>query len=73
MVLIQQQQQMQAQQQLIIQLTQREQSAATAPAATVARNLAEQMVAFTYDPDKNLTFESWYKRYQTIFTTEVGN
>ncbi|XP_018394833.1 PREDICTED: uncharacterized protein K02A2.6-like [Cyphomyrmex costatus] len=79
--LAQQQQQMQTQQQqsdrrveqLIAQLAQREQTTVITPAATTAKSLAEQMVAFTYDPDNNLTFESWYKRYQTIFTTEVSD
>lgn len=38
-----------------------------------AKHLAEQMVCFTYDPDSNLTFDSWYDRYQSIFTTEVAD
>lgn len=37
------------------------------------RNLAEQMILFCYDPDSNLTFDSWYKRYESIFTIEIAN
>ncbi|XP_018396947.1 PREDICTED: uncharacterized protein K02A2.6-like [Cyphomyrmex costatus] len=58
---------------LIAQLAQRDQATVITPAATTAKSLAEQMVAFIYDPDNNLTFESWYIRYQTIFTTEVSD
>lgn len=49
-----------------------------APVAATAidqqtKNLAEQICPFTYDADNNLTFESWYDRYATIFETEVAN
>lgn len=39
---------------------------------TDQRNLSEQLVAFKYDPENNLTFESWYKRYELIFNTELA-
>ncbi|XP_011860071.1 PREDICTED: uncharacterized protein K02A2.6-like [Vollenhovia emeryi] len=36
-----------------------------------AKNLADSIEPFAYDPNDNATFESWYKRYETIFTTEI--
>lgn len=36
-----------------------------------AKNLADSMESFVYDPSSGATFNQWYKRYQTIFTTEV--
>lgn len=36
-----------------------------------AKNLADSMEAFVYDPEDNAIFESWHKRYETTFTTEV--
>src|SRR5690349_15953311 len=37
-----------------------------------AKNLADSMESFSYDPDDNAIFESWYKRYETVFTAEVA-
>lgn len=36
-----------------------------------AKNLAESMEMFAYDPSDNAIFESCYKRYETIYTAEV--
>lgn len=36
-----------------------------------AKNLADAMEKFSYDPENNAIFETWYARYQTIFTTDV--
>lgn len=36
------------------------------------KNLADSMEPFTYDPEDNAIFESWYKRYETTFTTDVA-
>ncbi|XP_011859279.1 PREDICTED: uncharacterized protein K02A2.6-like, partial [Vollenhovia emeryi] len=50
-----------------------------APAAAInaadqkEKNLAELMVPFAYDPENLLTFEAWYKRYETIFSTDVAD
>lgn len=58
-------------------LRQQLQPAANAPvlnsAVQKAKNLAETMVVFSYDPDSNQTFDAWYKRYEPIFTTDVAD
>lgn len=36
-----------------------------------AKNLADKMTTFKYDPDSGLTFEAYYKRYERIFTVET--
>lgn len=36
-----------------------------------AKNLADSIEPFAYNPNDNAIFESWYKRYETIFTTEI--
>ncbi|XP_011684291.1 PREDICTED: uncharacterized protein K02A2.6-like [Wasmannia auropunctata] len=38
-----------------------------------AKNLAESMVAFNYDPENNLTFEAWIDRYETVFNTDTAD
>lgn len=77
----QHQQQMQQQQQQINLLQQqvnnrRDGAEVGVPVETThdqrAKNLADQMVTFSYDPDNNLTFESWYGRYTTVFTVDIA-
>lgn len=62
-------------------MDQQNQARANLPAANInadsarnikAKNLADSMEPFVYDPDDNAIFESWYKRYETTFTTEVN-
>ncbi|KAJ6639628.1 Sterol regulatory element-binding protein 1 [Pseudolycoriella hygida] len=36
-----------------------------------AKYLADQLLTFIYDPENNLTFEIWYKRYQSIFINQL--
>lgn len=36
-------------------------------------NLKDQMNTFVYDSVKNLTFENWFARYESIFTTQIEN
>ncbi|XP_017482519.1 PREDICTED: uncharacterized protein K02A2.6-like [Rhagoletis zephyria] len=33
--------------------------------------LADSMVNFEYDPDKNQTFEAYYERYESVFTNQA--
>lgn len=47
-------------------------SANNSTSTTDQKNLSDQFVPFVYDPENNLTFESWYKRYELIFTTELA-
>lgn len=35
------------------------------------KNLSDSMLPFTYDPENNGTFESWYKRYESVFIKEA--
>lgn len=35
-------------------------------------NLKDQMDTFVYDPEKNLTFEVWYDRFESVFTHQAG-
>ncbi|CRK99218.1 CLUMA_CG012549, isoform A [Clunio marinus] len=37
------------------------------------KDLADSMVDFTYDPENNGIFETWYARYRSIFTTEAND
>lgn len=39
---------------------------------TDKKNLSEQLIPFVYDPESNLTFDAWYKRYESIFTIEAA-
>lgn len=35
-------------------------------------SLANSMTEFAYDPDHNLTFDAWYKRYEDTFSVDAG-
>lgn len=37
------------------------------------KDLSSRMVSFTYDADTEQTFENWFNRYQTIFTTDAAH
>ncbi|CRL07797.1 CLUMA_CG020751, isoform A [Clunio marinus] len=37
------------------------------------KDLADSMIDFTYDPEKNGIFETWYARYKSIFTLETND
>lgn len=78
----QQQQQHERQQQqhqeLIERLMANQVPAQAAPAAdtsreTKFRNLADSMESFIYNPDENSIFDTWYKRYETIFVTSIND
>lgn len=37
------------------------------------KDIADRMVLFEYDPERELTFETWFDRYESIFTSEAAN
>lgn len=48
-----------------------EQRQRDAPAVTtqIMKDLADSMIPFTYGPENNAIFETWYNSYKPIFTT----
>lgn len=36
-------------------------------------SLAQGITEFDYDPEANITFESWYSRYESLFTEDAVN
>jgi hypothetical protein len=47
-------------------------SSSTAASSTF-KNLSDSMQQFIYDPENNATFERWFKRYESVFTTEAAD
>lgn len=73
-----QRQQQQQHQELIERLLANQVPAQIAPAADISRetkfrNLADSMEPFMYNPDENSIFETWYKRYETVFITSIND
>lgn len=47
-------------------------SSSTAASSTF-KNLSDSMQQFIYDPENNATFERWFNRYESVFTTEAAD
>ncbi|XP_037942585.1 uncharacterized protein K02A2.6-like [Teleopsis dalmanni] len=41
--------------------------------SSIFRNLSDSMLEFCYDPENNVTFASWYKRYKSVFAIEAAH
>ncbi|XP_037929798.1 uncharacterized protein K02A2.6-like, partial [Teleopsis dalmanni] len=48
-------------------------SSTTEAVSSTFRNLSDSMLEFCYDPENNVTFESWYKRYKSVFAIEAAH
>lgn len=64
-------------QQAILQITQILQkltSAAPAPVNTeqILENLSANIAEFSFDPDNDVTFGSWFQRYESLFEEDAG-
>lgn len=44
-----------------------------ATSSSTFKNLSDSMLEFVYDPELNLTFDAWYRRYESVFTTEAAD
>ncbi|XP_037930758.1 uncharacterized protein K02A2.6-like [Teleopsis dalmanni] len=48
-------------------------SLTTEAVSSTFRKLSDSMLEFCYDPENNVTFESWYKRYKSVFAIEAAH
>ncbi|XP_037960276.1 uncharacterized protein K02A2.6-like [Teleopsis dalmanni] len=48
-------------------------SSTTEAVSSTFRNLSDSMLEFCNDPENKVTFESWYKRYKSVFAIEAAH